>query len=114
MQQNKENGGKCTAPIFVGYRSDTVQTPSFDFLNFFNYLFFLNFRCHPYTHRDFYINSSPLFNSDKIHTPQPFVHGDDEHNMHVGESIQKYAALKLPGCPTSMVLVTDLNYHITE
>ena len=69
---------------------------------------------YPWTRKDLYVDQSPLFNADKIHTPLLFVHGDADHNVPVGESIQMYTALKLLGRPTAMVLVKDQDHHIID
>ncbi|MBQ0023184.1 MAG: S9 family peptidase [Prevotellaceae bacterium] len=69
---------------------------------------------YPWTRKDLYVDQSPLFNADKIHTPLLFVHGTGDTNVPVGESIQMYTALKLLGRPTAMVLVEGENHWITE
>ncbi|MCR4994637.1 MAG: prolyl oligopeptidase family serine peptidase [Bacteroidales bacterium] len=69
---------------------------------------------YPWTRKDLYVEQSPLFNADKIRTPLLFVHGDSDHNVPVGESIQMYTALKLLGRPTAMVLVKDQDHHILD
>ena len=69
---------------------------------------------YPWTRKDLYVEQSPLFNADKIHTPLLFLHGDADHNVPVGESIQMYTALKLLNRPTAMVLVKDQDHHITD
>jgi dipeptidyl aminopeptidase/acylaminoacyl peptidase len=69
---------------------------------------------YPWTRKDLYVEQSPLFNADKIHTPLLFLHGDSDHNVPVGESIQMYTALKLLNRPTAMVLVKDQDHHITD
>ena len=69
---------------------------------------------YPWTRKDLYVDQSPLFNAEKIHTPLLFLHGDQDHNVPVGESIQMYTALKLLGRPTAMVLVRDQDHHITD
>lgn len=69
---------------------------------------------YPWTRRDLYIDQSPLYNADKIHTPLLFVHGTGDTNVPVGESIQMYTALKLLGRPTAMVLVEGENHWILE
>lgn len=69
---------------------------------------------YPWTRRDLYVEQSPLFNADKIHTPLLFIHGDADHNVPVGESIQMYTALKLLGRPTAMVLVKNQDHHIQD
>ena len=69
---------------------------------------------YPWTRKDLFVEQSPLFNADKIHTPLLFLHGDADHNVPVGESIQMYTALKLLNRPTAMVLVKDQDHHITD
>lgn len=69
---------------------------------------------YPWTRKDLYVDQSPLFNADKIHTPLLFVHGAADTNVPVGESIQMYTALKLLGRPTAMVLVEGENHWIME
>ena len=69
---------------------------------------------YPWTRKDLYIDHSPLFNADKIHTPILFIHGDADVNVPVGESIQMYTALKLLGRETAMVLVKDQDHHILD
>ena len=69
---------------------------------------------YPWTRKDLYVDRSPLFNADKIHTPLLFVHVDKDMNVPVGESIQMYTALKLLGRETAMVLVTGQDHHIVD
>ncbi|MBR5542380.1 MAG: S9 family peptidase [Bacteroides sp.] len=69
---------------------------------------------YPWARKDLYVDRSPLFNADKIHTPLLFVHGDKDMNVPVGESIQMYTALKLLGRETAMVLVTGQDHHIID
>lgn len=69
---------------------------------------------YPWTRKDLYVDRSPLFNADKIHTPLLFVHGDVDTNVPVGESIQMYTALKLLGRETAMVLVNGQDHHISD
>lgn len=69
---------------------------------------------YPWTRKDLYVDRSPLYNADKIHTPLLFLHGDADHNVPVGESIQMFTALKLLGRPTAFVAVADQDHHIME
>ena len=69
---------------------------------------------YPWTDKQLYVDQSPLFNADKIHTPLLFLHGTADTNVPVGESIQMYTALKLLGRPTAMVLVQGENHHILD
>lgn len=69
---------------------------------------------YPWSESELFVIHSPLYNADKIHTPLLFLHGDADHNVPVGESIQMYTALKLLGRETAMVLVKDQDHHILE
>lgn len=69
---------------------------------------------YPWSNPELYVDQSPLFRADKIHTPLLFIHGDADTNVPVGESIQMYTALKLLGRETAMVLVKDQNHHILD
>ena len=69
---------------------------------------------YPWSHKELYVDQSPLYNADKINTPILFLHGDSDTNVPVGESIQMYTALKLLGKETAMVLVKDQDHHITQ
>ncbi len=69
---------------------------------------------YPWSHRDLYVNQSPLYNADKIHTPILFLHGDADTNVPVGESIQMYTALKRLGRETAFVAVKNANHQITD
>ncbi|MDE6422601.1 MAG: prolyl oligopeptidase family serine peptidase [Muribaculaceae bacterium] len=69
---------------------------------------------YPWSDPDLYVKQSPLYNADKVHTPILFLHGDQDNNVPVGESIQMFTALKLLGRPTAFVAVTDQDHHITD
>ena len=69
---------------------------------------------YPWTDKHLYVDQSPLYNADKIHTPILFLHGDADTNVPVGESIQMFTALKLLGRETAMVLVKGQNHHILD
>lgn len=69
---------------------------------------------YPWTSKHLFVDQSPLYNADKIHTPLLFVHGTADNNVPVGESIQLYTALKLLGRPTAMVLVDGQDHHIID
>lgn len=69
---------------------------------------------YPWSDRSLYVDQSPLYNADKIHTPLLFIHGDADHNVPVGESIQMFTALKLLGRPTAFVAVADQDHHIMD
>ncbi len=69
---------------------------------------------YPWTRKDLYVDQSPLFNAEKIHTPLLFLHGNADHNVPIGESIQMFTALKLLGRPTAFVVVDGEDHHITD
>lgn len=69
---------------------------------------------YPWTNKHLFVDQSPLYNADKIHTPLLFVHGTADNNVPVGESIRLYTALKLLGRPTAMVLVDGQDHHIID
>lgn len=69
---------------------------------------------YPWSHRQLYVDQSPLYNADKITTPLLFLHGDADTNVPVGESIQLFTALKVLQRPTAMVLVKGANHHVLD
>lgn len=71
-------------------------------------------KSYPWTRKDLYVDQSPLFNAEKIHTPLLFLHGNSDHNVPIGESIQMFTALKLLGRPTAFVAVDGEDHHILD
>ena len=69
---------------------------------------------YPWSHRDLYVNQSPLFNADKIHTPLLLLHGDADTNVPLIESLQMFTALKLLGREVALVQVKGENHHILD
>ncbi len=69
---------------------------------------------YPWTRKDLYVDQSPLFNAEKIHTPLLFLHGNADNNVPIGESIQMFTALKLLGRPTAFVVVDGQDHHIYD
>lgn len=69
---------------------------------------------YPWSDRELYVDHSPLYNADKIHTPILFVHGDADTNVPFNESVQMFTALKLLGRETAFVAVKDQNHHILD
>ena len=69
---------------------------------------------YPWTNKHLFVDQSPLYRADKIHTPLLFLHGTADNNVPVGESIQLYTALKVLGRPTVMVLVDGQDHHIID
>ena len=69
---------------------------------------------YPWANPELFVDHSPLYNADKIHTPLLFLHGSVDTNVPVGESIQMYTALKLLGRETALVVVDGQNHHIRD
>lgn len=69
---------------------------------------------YPWTRKDLYVDRSPLFNADKIHTPLLFLHGSADTNVPIGESIQMFTALKLLGAETSFVVVDGEDHGVVD
>jgi len=68
----------------------------------------------PWTNKYLYVERSPLYNADKIHTPLLFLHGSADTNVPIGESIQMFTALKMLGAETAFVVVDGENHGIRE
>lgn len=69
---------------------------------------------YPWKNKELFVDHSPLFNADKIHTPLLFLHGSVDHNVPIGESIQMYTALKLLNRETAFVVVEGQDHHIVD
>ena len=69
---------------------------------------------YPWSHRDLYVDQSPLFNADKIHTPLLLLHGNADTNVPLVESLQMFTALKLLGREVALVEVEGENHHILD
>ena len=68
----------------------------------------------PWDRRDIYVDQSPLFNADKVHTPLLLLHGTADRNVPIGESWQMYKALRLLGRPVAMVTVEGEDHGIVD
>lgn len=69
---------------------------------------------YPWNNPKLYTDHSPLFHADKIHTPLLFLHGTEDTNVPIGESIQMFTALKLLGRETAFVTVEGQNHQIFD
>ena len=69
---------------------------------------------YPWSHRQLYVDQSPLFRADKIHTPLLLLHGTDDTNVPIVESLQMFTALKLLGREVALVEVKGQDHHITD
>jgi dipeptidyl aminopeptidase/acylaminoacyl peptidase len=68
----------------------------------------------PWNNRELYIDKSPLFNAHKVVTPLLLLHGADDTNVPVGESIQMFTALKLLGKPVDHIQIKGEDHHILK
>ncbi|MCZ6766079.1 MAG: S9 family peptidase [bacterium] len=68
----------------------------------------------PWNRRDIYVDQSPLFSADKIHTPLLLLHGTDDTNVPPGESEQMYAALKLLEREVEYLRIEGQNHWIVD
>jgi dipeptidyl aminopeptidase/acylaminoacyl peptidase len=69
---------------------------------------------YPWSHRQLYVDQSPLFRADKIHTPLLLLHGNADTNVPLIESLQMFTALKLLGRDVALVEVQGENHHILD
>ena len=69
---------------------------------------------YPWSHRQLYVDQSPLFRADKIHTPLLLLHGNADTNVPLIESLQMFTALKLLGREVALVEVEGQNHHIQD
>lgn len=69
---------------------------------------------YPWTRKDLYVDQSPLYRADKIHTPILFTHGVIDNNVPYNNSLQMFTALKLLGRETALVGVTNQQHHILD
>ena len=69
---------------------------------------------YPWNRKDIYVDQSPLFLADSIHTPLLLLHGADDTNVPPGESRQLYTALKLLKRPVELIEVSGQNHWIMQ
>lgn len=67
---------------------------------------------YPWNNRSLFTDHAPLTLADRIHTPILFMHGSDDTNVPINESIQLFTALKILGRETAFVTVKGENHHI--
>ncbi len=67
---------------------------------------------YPWNNPTLYTVQSPLFSANKVNTPILFLHGQEDTNVPIGESIQMYTALKILGKKTEFVTVAGENHTI--
>ena len=69
---------------------------------------------YPWSETDLYVKESPLYNADKVTAPLLLLHGDSDHNVPFGESIQMFTALKLLGKDVKLVAVRDADHQVFD
>ena len=69
---------------------------------------------YPWSHRQLYVDQSPLFRADKVHTPLLLLHGNADTNVPLIESLEMFTALKLLGREVALVEVEGENHHILD
>jgi dipeptidyl aminopeptidase/acylaminoacyl peptidase len=69
---------------------------------------------YPWNRKDIYVENSPVYNADKFQNSILLLHGTDDTNVPVGESLQYYAALNLLGKDVEMVLVDGQDHWILD
>lgn len=68
----------------------------------------------PWNRQDIYVNRSPVFQADDIHTPLMLVTGMSDTNVPPGESLQMFTALKLLDRDVAFIAVKDQDHHILD
>lgn len=68
----------------------------------------------PWSDRELFVEHSPLFNADKIHTPLLLLHGTVDTNVPTNESQQLYTALKILGREVAYVTVDGENHVVSD
>lgn len=69
---------------------------------------------YPWNRKDIFVENSPVYNADKFQNSILLLHGTDDTNVPVGESLQYYTALNLLGKDVEMVLVDGQNHWIVD
>lgn len=67
----------------------------------------------PWSDPQYFIEHSPLFRADRIHTPLLLLHGQSDTNVTPGESRQLFTALSLLDRPVEMVLFPGEEHGIS-
>lgn len=69
-------------------------------------------KSYPWNNPELFTQQGSLFNADKIHTPLLLLHGSEDTNVPIGESIQLFNALKILGRDVEFISVTGENHVI--
>lgn len=68
----------------------------------------------PWNRPDLYVEQSPLFHADKIHTPLLLLHGTVDTNVPTNESVQLFTALRILGRPVALIEIDGENHVIVN
>lgn len=71
-------------------------------------------KSYPWNNPDLFTKQGSLFNADKIHTPLLLLHGTEDTNVPIGESIQLFNALRLLGRTVEFITVEGENHVISD
>lgn len=71
-------------------------------------------KSYPWSDPELYTRQGALFNADKIHTPLLLLHGTEDTNVPIGESIQLFNALKVLGRDVEFITVDGANHVVKE
>ena len=71
-------------------------------------------KSYPWSNPELFTRQGSLFNADKIHTPLLLLHGTEDTNVPIGESIQIFNALRLLGRDVEFITVDGQNHVITD
>ncbi|MCM1152535.1 MAG: prolyl oligopeptidase family serine peptidase [Muribaculum sp.] len=71
-------------------------------------------KSYPWSDPELFTKRGSLFNADKIHTPLLLLHGTEDTNVPIGESIQLFNALKILGRDVEFITVEGQNHIITD
>ena len=69
---------------------------------------------YPWSDPELFTKQGSLFNADKIHTPLLLLHGNEDTNVPIGESIQIFNALKILGRDVEFIEVDGSNHVVTD
>lgn len=69
---------------------------------------------YPWNNPQLFTEHAPLNLADRIHTPLLFMHGADDTNVPINESIQMFNALKILGRETAFVAIEGQDHHIVD
>lgn len=69
-------------------------------------------KSYPWNRPDLYVDQSPLFRADRIHTPLLLLHGGADDNVPPGESEQLYTALRVLGREVEFVRIAGEKHWI--